>query len=343
MQVQSDVPGNRRHVGVVLAAIVVLGAVAGLVVQLVVGSPREPSPRLPETAPVTVAVVTVEQKAHNSLVQAQEQSRAALEARVRTLAEFLARGRAGARDFAQDALSWSSKWALVQQTVGLAGKDEHRQYLMRAFGRHLYTSESLQAALESAVTGFLLDLEAIESALLVQLRADLAENEPSVLVLPEPLRSDETFRKECQRLTEEAARRVRVDSAVTLGKEVGVFVTADVAGQVVLRVLRLVGAELGLKAGLLGVGAASSLTNLGASLVGAILLDYLIDAVLELAGYTPVEQIRQKVEAGLTSLEHALIDGEKGMRAELDRLHQSRAQLRQQIVATALQERRAGR
>src|SRR5438132_205251 len=75
--------------------------------------------------------LTPEKRAvRNRLSEADDQSRAAIDTRIKPLTELFARGRQGAPAFAKEALSWSGKWALVK---GVAVDGAHRTFLADAF------------------------------------------------------------------------------------------------------------------------------------------------------------------------------------------------------------------
>jgi len=286
--------------------------------------------------------------ARRRLSEADNNSKAALNQRLKPLAELFARGRKGSKAFAEDALSWGGKWALLKGTLGIGGGDAHREFLSEAFARHVFSQDELREVMEGAVNAYLFDLEGVESEMLVKLRADLADLDHSDQPVPSYLRDDEAFRQEYRQLADQVTRTLRLDLGVTLGREVGVLVASEVATQAALQAARTAAAEMGVEAGVLGSGAASTVATLGVGLVIAIIVDYVLDAVFKAAGYDPAEKIANQVRDSLDKMEAALI-GDPGffsfskpgaLRQRLGKLHEARSKLRRETVGQLLKERR---
>jgi len=264
----------------------------------------------------------------------------ALEERLHAMISLFERGQKGAIAFAEDATSWSGKWALLKDKVGLE-EDAHTKFLAEAFARYVLTGEDLQSTLDNAVKGYLSDLNGIENEVLVQLRADLADEALGRGVKPPCLVSDEAFGREYRRLAAELTPRLDRDLKVTAGREVASFVAMDVATQVVIRIARVAAAELGVEAAILGAGAASTLTTLGVGLVVGIIVDQVIAWVMKQAGYDPAGEIASKVRESLNTLKALLLEGaqgKSGLRRELQRIQQARSHLRQQVIDKLLSE-----
>jgi hypothetical protein len=278
------------------------------------------------------------------LAEADDRSKQAIDARLKPLADLFARGRQGARPFADEALSWNGKWQFVKGLV--QGGRSHRAYLSDAFGEHVFTPAELQAAMEASVRAYLDDLEASEGEMLVALRADLADADRPAELLPPHLRGDEAFRREYRELADRVAGDIRQDVGVTVGREVGLIVASDVAAQVALQAAKAAAAEMGVGAGVLGTGAVAGVATLGVGIVVGIILDYLIDEVFRMAGYDPAEKIAAKVRDSLNTMEAALVRdpdllswASKGaLRRRLEEIHTERSKLRRETVGRLLSE-----
>lgn len=278
------------------------------------------------------------------LTEADTKSKQAIDARLKPLADLFARGRKGARPFAEESMSWNGKWQFVKGIV--RGGASHRAYLSTAFGEHVFTPEELQAAMEASVRAYLDDLEASEGEMLVALRADLADPDRPAELLPPHLRGDEAFRREYQALAARVVNDLRLDVGVTVGREIGLVVASDVAAQVALQAAKTAAAEMGVGAGVLGTGAVAGVATLGVGIVVGIILDYLIDEVFRMAGYDPAEKIAAKVRESLDAMEAALVRdpglfsrAAKGsLRQRLEELHAERSKLRRESVGRLLNE-----
>jgi hypothetical protein len=277
------------------------------------------------------------------LSEADSKSAAALERSLQPLRELFAKGKRGSRPFADKALSWGGKWALVKGTLG--GGDAHRKFLADAFKQHVFTQDELKGAMESAVRAYLADLEGVESEMLVLLRADLESIGGSESLSPD-LRSDEAFRREYRKLADQVGGEMKMDFGVTVGREVGLLVASELATQAALQACRTVAAEMGVEGGLLGAGAVSSLETLGVGLVIAVILDYVIDAVFKAAGYDPAAKIAAQVRESLDEMEAALtrdpwfFSSRKtgALRQQLQKVHEARSKLRRQTIERFMRE-----
>jgi hypothetical protein len=281
------------------------------------------------------------------LSEADKKSTAAMNARLNSLTKLFAKGRTGSEAFAEDALSWGSKFALVKGFLGIGGEDAHARYLKEAFARHVFSEDELAEALTATVRGYLIDLDGVENEMLVKLRADLADLDHSGQGTPSHLRSEAEFRKEYERLAAQVASTIKLDTGVTVGREVGLMVTSEVATQAAMQATRAAAAEMGVEAGLLGTGAASFIATAGLGMIIAVIIDYILDAVFRAAGYDPAAKIAGQVNSSLDKMEKALTGettwgfGTKGsLRQQLEKLHEARGKLRQDTITQFMKGRK---
>ena len=153
-----------------------------------------PSPVFPEEKLTSPAW----EKAKPKLAEADRQSVWACERRLNELAKFFDEHRKGCRPFAESALSLRGKWKLATSSILM--DDEHAKFLSTEFSRHVFTPDDLNAILQSTVEGCLKDLDAIENQLLVDVRADLADDKLLGKKLKPDLQSDKAFRQTLKRL-----------------------------------------------------------------------------------------------------------------------------------------------
>lgn len=278
--------------------------------------------------------------ARSRLWESDTKSTTAMNTQLRSVEEMFAKGRRGAKQFGEEALSWGGKWALVKNTIGLGGRDEYKQYLSDLFARHVFSESDLQRAMERSIKTYLIELEGVESEMLVHLRADLADLDMSKAPM---LRTDQAFKEHYHKLASDVATAMQLDLGVTIGREIGILVASEVATQVALQAGRAAAAEMGVEAGVLSAGAASSVATLGVGLVIAIIIDYVVDLCFKAAGYDPVAKIEGQVKSTLDKMEASLVGdtfwgrGKKGsLRHELEKLHDSRSKLRREVVAQIL-------
>ena len=118
---------------------------------------------------------------------------------------------------------------------------------MEAFTKHLFTPEQLEAELRAAVRLYLQDVRAIENLMLVKIRQDLDDLPPVLLVVQmEPQCFERFFRDAMDTAATRTGAGLR-DSAI---QEIVSLVVGDVATVVAVR--------LGVSAGILGAGGAST-------------------------------------------------------------------------------------
>jgi hypothetical protein len=273
-----------------------------------------------------------------------EKSNTAIDTRLKPLADLFAKGRKGSKAFAAEALSWNGKWELIKGMV--RGGESHRLYLSEAFGRHVFTSDQLRDAMESAVSLYLVDVEGYEAEMLVKIRVDLADPSRPDKLLPAHLSGEEEFRREYRKLSERVITDLHLDLGVTVGRELGIMIASDVAAQAALQAARAAATEMGVNAGILGTGAASTVATLGLGIVVAYILDAIVDQIFKLAGHDPAAKIEKLVCKSIDKMEAALIQdsgvlwlNKKGsLRERMEELHESRSKLRRETINRLMKE-----
>ena len=263
-----------------------------------------PPPPAPAPAPPPKGWDKVEPR----LAQLDKKAAEAAQKRIDALKAFLERRAQGADDFAKEALSWGGKWELVKAKLGYGN---HEQFLQDAFDRHVITQDALKSAVASALAGYVSDLDGLENAMLVQLRADLEDGELGRGGVPF-LANDEAFRKEYWRLTAALLPMLTHDLEFSVGREIAAFIAMDVGTQVTMQLGSQVASQLGIDTTVLGSGALGGLTTLGVGLIVGYVVDQVIDWVLHQMGYDPEAEIASRVRNSMYEIEALLIDGDSG-------------------------------
>jgi hypothetical protein len=255
--------------------------------------------------------------------------------------------------FAEDALSWSGKWAFIKgKFTGDDGRS-HQEFLRQAFERHFFTNDDLQQLLQATVAGFLSELEGQDSAVLVSIRADLSEQDFPAIRSLSAFQSEEAFSRGYRSMLAEVIPIVSRDMQITVGREIGVWVSTEVATAVTIRVGSAVAARLGISAGILSSGAVSGAATLGAGLAVGLIVDGAVDRLMREAGYDPTGEIAFQTSGVLMEIERLLLYGEggpeqmnregnRGLRHELNRLRELRSQCREGAIKKLLSERSGG-
>lgn len=303
-------------------------------------------------------------------------SNADIDRSLASIDEFFAARKPGARPFAEAVLSLRGKWRFVKAKLPFADGDGHAQFLQEKLEEHLFRPDDLKKLLESCVAGYLTRVKGLENQLLVQIRADLSENELAAAEAVPALQNPELFAREFQKLQLEVAAMAGKETNFTIGKEVAILVGSEVATVVAMRVGLAVAQRLGVSAGILGAGAAAGWATFGVGLVACIVLDFAVDGVLRVAGHDPEGQVEAKINETLGSLKSMIVNGvpeanvayrklrrmetedpdagvraeckaaadridrggSLGLRHELTRLHELRARVRREALRRLIQE-----
>src|SRR5690348_13176869 len=204
-----------------------------------------PSPVFPaEEEPTSPAW----EKAKPKLAEADRRSAWACERRLNELAKFFDEHRKGCRPFAESVLSLRGKWKLVTSSILM--DDERARFLSTEFSRHVFTPKDLRTVQQSTVEGCLNELDAIEGQLLVDIRADLADDKVLSKKLKLDLQSDGAFRQTVKRIVKDLAPSLGIDLAVSGGSLAATMVgpgaaAIDAVSTIIVRVLAAVAAEAG--------------------------------------------------------------------------------------------------
>jgi hypothetical protein len=228
------------------------------------------------------------------------------------LAKFFDEHRKGCRPFAESVLSLHGKWKLVKSSI--LTDDEHARFLSTEFSRHVFTPDDLRAVLQSTVEGCLNELDAIESQLLVELRADLADDKLLSKKLKLDLQSDEAFRQTVKRIVKDLAPSLGIDLAVSGGSLAATMVgpgalAIDAVSSIIVRVLAAVAADAGITGTFYGAGVISSGATLGVSLLVFAVADRIIAQLLAACGYDAEAKVASDVDASLRQTRDRIILG----------------------------------
>jgi len=312
-----------RHQQLLLAIVILVTLAVIAIVRMMSGGGE------PHTDPVRQAGW---ERITPRLVSAEQTSQQAGDKYAERVKSFFAERKQAARAFAEEVLSLSGKWAFVKAKLPWTDADGHKRFLRESFERMVFSDKDLKELIESAVRGYVSELEGIESILLVDIRADLSESDLAPPDLLPALDSDARFQSAYAQMAQRVLAVIEFDMGVTVAREVASFVVSDIAANISLRILAEVTAQLGLSGGILGSGAALSVETLGMGLLAGLLVDKLIDLVMHQAGYDPEGEVAVKVCEALDQVQALLLDGDAqsgtlGLIGELRKLQQARSRL----------------
>ncbi|WP_169974036.1 hypothetical protein [Tautonia rosea] len=241
------------------------------------------------------------------LQQAEEETRGEVEAATGEVERFLDDRAAHARAFASDVLSLRGKWAYLSDYFH---KGTHEEYIAGCFERHLFRGDELRAVVESSIARYVTEVQGAENRLLVDLRADLADDAIAGDGYLPALDSEEAFRAQYEAMLERILPVVSRDVGVTVTREMAAFVGSEIAARILADLGVSLATRMGVSGGILGAGASSGAVTFGVGLVAAILVDMALDWVIRKAGYDPEGEIAAKVQESLERLGTLILEGD---------------------------------
>lgn len=292
----------------------------------------------PSTTP---APATDDRAALNRLVEQQvavaigEVGQAAQKA-VEPVADLFRKARGNSRAFAEDSMGFYGKYCALMDLVPWTSQARLREHLASSFAGHFFKPEELAKAIENAAERFGGELEAIESRLIVRLRADMES-------LPSAARPDAvTITRLGERLKVEMDKaRVKVLGANAEQGAVwaGGALASSVAGPVLVAAMEsAIAAVLARTAG--PAAAATTGTSLGGPLgfVTFMAVEMLVEWVWD--WWTdPRGRLASQMDGRLNAMEKAITEGDDkgpGMRQTLEKAGCARLELVRQCLVRAV-------
>jgi hypothetical protein len=321
-------PMSRRRLWLNLGVLLALGGVALVLGSFPAAGPDAASPgglRGAEAARQAQLRDLAWKKVLPRVYAASGQSAVEVENAVAVVNAFFEERSRGADRFAQDVLSLGGKWKFVHDRLPFIESQEHGRFVLGSFARNVFSSDDLRKVVELAVRTYLAKAAGIENRLLVDIRADVADLPAVNAALPP---SEAAFRREYDRLAGEIAGQVAGEVGIDAGRLVGSEIVATIAANV----MTAVATRLGVSAGLLSAGASASWASFGLTVVAGIVVDLGIDWAGKQAGHDPQAEVAAKVRAALERVRGQVIDGDHGLRDELNTLDQTRAKVRLKVL-----------
>jgi hypothetical protein len=269
-----------------------------------------------------------EELAKPHLDRAEKETKRVIDEHVKDLDAFFTQSKKNTRPFAEEALSWSSKWRLMADYMPFTSKDRHQKFIREKFEEYIFSPAQLEDAVKGSVSSYLVHLRSIEGRMLVDLRADVADFPSSYL------------------LAQVDAARVQAayDDSLSLAIEAtGSSLRADIATELVsiitTEVLTQVAVRLGVSAGILGTGAASGWATFGMGVVVGLIVDQIVSWVWDWWA-DPKGNLAADLDKKLDEINRLIIDGSgnvQGVRGRLQQFARNRDVVRRQAVLALLQ------
>lgn len=262
---------------------------------------------------------------------AQKEALKAIDIRSQDVRDFFAEREKRIPAYAERVLSFRSKWELAKSNIPGADKDAHTRFLKEEFSKIVFSEAELGYAVSDAADNYVRDIQAIENALLIKIRADLNDVPACAGMLPD-LNTDILFRERFVKVVGGLSDKAGTDAKVDVGRLVG----SEIAAAITIRVGIAVATRLGVSSAILGTGTAAAPETLGVSIVAGIIVDQIAGWAIGWF-YDPEGEIGKKLAADLNGLSALIISGDtktRGLKQELRAL----AERRNLIRNAALQE-----
>ena len=320
-----------RRTDMSLALFGVALALAGILIGLPPPLPKPPDPPDP---PPAIAIDSpdlirqrLRERVESHLTTAEQQGASALDTQLGVLETFFAEARKRTPEFTEVVLGFDSKWHCLADLLPGSSGGSHVRYIEAQFHEHLFAPEALEQVIQQVVTAYLAELENIDHLLLVEITADLKD---LPRVLPVQTWDHAQLEAACVQLRTSISQQVesdlRADASQTL------------VSLIVGEVLTAVTARMGVSAGVLGTGAATSWTTLGTGFLVGLIVDEIVAWIWDWWA-DPRGQLVQELNQRLTDLEARIIEGsfeQPGLRWHLQDIARRRTLLRKRTVMELL-------
>jgi hypothetical protein len=235
--------------------------------------------------------------------------------------------------FANVCLGWRSKWSMVVDAMPYSKGGRHGHFLKQEFEKRIFSSQDLEQAIEETVRDYLTEIRNIESEMLVDLRADIADL-PAFEAMANWNR--EQFESRFAQAMTEAAEIVGDDLQSNVSSQVVSLIAGEVLAQVAVR--------LGVSAGILGTGAASGWATFGVGLIAGLIVDQIVARVWDWWSDPDVE-LGLQLAAKLNALHDLICDGDDqvlGLRREFARMAEIRDHARRAAIQDLMDQTFSG-
>lgn len=230
-------------------------------------------------------------------------------------------------NFVKEVLGLASKWNLILDHMPRAKGGRHEAFLRESFEKRVFSTAELEQAIRQSVGSLARRVEGIESRLLINLRADLAD-------LPGfPLPDFPT-----QAAFETRFKQALQESLALANSEIKADVATLLMSVVVEEVLTQAAVRFGVSSGILGAGATSGWTTLGIGLVIGVMVDQIISRIWDWWSDSEA-MLTEKINAQLDQMEQAILEGDGeqgGLKQALQRFASERDRLRRNAIRAVL-------
>lgn len=269
----------------------------------------------------TVAEIRDEavQRSTRHLEWARSESERARREQLARVRRFILSSKNGTRRFADQALSFKSKWKRLVDYLPFTDGNRSERFLGQQFRDLVIDVDDVEAVIASSVREYVQSLEAIDNDMLVRIEMDIADLPKTALPgLADGGALDAAFKRTLESTVSHVGEGVQ--------RELSTMVAADVVGWIAGRLM--------MSSALMGVGAAGSGITLGASLAAAVIADIVISWAWDKLA-DPRGRLTRELNGRINLVAQQVLEGQggrPGLSASLAELARSRDRLRRKTL-----------
>ena len=233
--------------------------------------------------------------------------------------------------FINAATGWYSYGYCIADLTPFTSHTRLRNYLDRRFRNHFFSEQSLAVFLNQQVKNFQADIEEAENILLRDIAADIE----SLVPAQAGTTSESVLRSMYRKVLAQAEADVKINHLTTTI----VAIDSVVLSQIIILIMSRVAASLATRTGSKGIGAVGVVGGpLG--IACTMLLEYLLTWAWDWWTNPRGKMAGKLIEQfnGIRSMIIDGVDGQRGLKAELESLLAARKAVRGRIVIEAVQE-----
>ena len=211
----------------------------------------------------------------------------------------------------------------------MTGNGDHPRLLREKFESLVFSQEELDHLVEGVVSGFLRDLQNVESEMLVRMKADLAN-------LPEGSLSgsfdSQGFGNKLDIALRDAVAATQAELRATVGIEIASYIAGEIVTQATI--------QLATSTGILGTGALSGPMTFGVSVVIGFIVDQIVSEIYNQA-FDPAGELSRKLNEHLDEMQFLIYGGtpqSPGLIARVMEITTRRLEARDHAIFAALEQ-----
>ena len=235
--------------------------------------------------------------------QARKRCQTALRQQLAAIPEFFENAKQGCPDFADYALGWGSTRRYLQDLIPFGDCEKHKRFLEEKFAECIFKEEDVERVVEQVVKGYLQEVQQIENQMLLELRADLEDIDPSWAKL-EVRQLQEEYNKHLEKVCKQATTKLLYHDAQKaaqmtaslaagkyLDKHAGKYLDKYAGKYLDKYILQEILRRLGIRAG----AVVSGTVTFGIGIIIGIIIDQILDSIFDHKG-TLVKELRGKLD-----------------------------------------------